>query len=452
MDVPAFCMLNSWKVGTGMSETKWQNWSGWVKAHPHTFYKPQTEDELTTLVTEARGPIRVAGSGHSFTPICESDGTLFSLEKMSGLIATDQEARTARVFAGSTIRDLGPLLHNQGLGLINQGDIDRQAIAGAVATGTHGTGKSLKNISAAVVGFRLVTPSGDILNCSAEENSDVFHAGRVSMGSLGIMTEIELQCAPAYALEERGGRLSVADLFDALDTLRDDNRHFEFFWFPFADDVLVKTLNISDVEPKPRKRAPDGQDGPADIAFRKLCEINRFAPFLRGRFQRQMTEQGGSRYAGDAPGRSRWSHDAFPSDRNVRFNEMEYAVPAERGADCVREIAAHMRSCGVNFLFPIEYRYVAADDAWLSPFFERDSVTISIHQYHKQAYAKLFGGVEQIFRKYAGRPHWGKLHTLAAGDLQALYPKWDDFCAVRNRLDPEAKMLNPFLRKILGVS
>ncbi len=434
-----------------MSRTEWQNWSGWVASRPVEFHRPENEAELAELMADCEEPIRVAGSGHSFTPICESNGALFSLENMSGLIAVERDAARARVKAGSTIRDLGPLLHKAGLGLLNQGDIDRQAIAGAVGTGTHGTGKELKSISAAVTGFRLVVPGGDVLECSADKNSEVFHAGRVSMGSLGIMSEIELQCAPAYALEERGGRLSVGELFDTLDALRDGNRHFEFFWFPFADDVLIKTLNVSDTEPKARKRAPDGQDGPADITFRRLCEISRFAPFLRGRLQKQMTEQGGARYSGDHPGRSRWSHDAFPSDRNVRFNEMEYAVPAESGSDCVRDVAEHMRSSGVNFLFPIEYRYVAADDAWLSPFYERDSVTISIHQYHKQPYAKLFDGVENIFRKYEGRPHWGKLHTLEADDLQALYPRWSDFCDVRKRIDPDERMLNPFLRKIFGV-
>eukprot|EP00439_Symbiodinium_sp_Y106_P089428 s1_g1964.t1 len=435
-----------------MQQAEWQNWSGWVKSRPLKFHRPRNETELVELVRDCEEPLRVAGSGHSFTPICESDGTLFSLENMSGVVSTDMSSARARVRAGSTIRDLGPLLHEAGLGLLNQGDIDRQAIAGAVGTGTHGTGKELKSISAAVTGFRLVLPNGEVLDCSADENADVFHAGRVSMGSLGIMSEIELQCAPAYALEERGGRLSVGEMFETLDALRDGNRHFEFFWFPFADDVLIKTLNVSDTQPKARKRAPDGQDGPADIAFRKLCEISRFAPFLRARFQKQMTEQGGARYSGDEPGRSRWSHDAFPSDRNVRFNEMEYAVAAESGPDCVREVAAHMRGCGVNFLFPIEYRYVAADDAWLSPFYERDSVTISIHQYHKQPYAKLFQGVEEIFRKYAGRPHWGKLHTLAANDLEALYPRWQDFCEVRKRLDPDTKMLNPFLRKLFVVA
>jgi len=435
-----------------MAQSTWQNWSGWVKSSPSVHHHPLDEQELQRLLTDASKPVRVTGSGHSFTPICESEGSLISLDKMTGLVSCDQETGIARVLAGTTIRDLGPLLHAEGVGLLNQGDIDRQTIAGAVGTGTHGTGRDLKSISAAVTGFRLVTASGDVISCSADENADTFHAGRVSMGSLGVMSEIELQCAPAYALEERGGRLSVADLFDTLDALRDENRHFEFFWFPYADDVLIKTLNISDTHPKGRTRAPDGQDGPADIAFRRLCDISRFAPFLRSRFQKQMTEQGGSRYSGDEPGRSRWSHDAFPSDRNVRFNEMEYAVPAARGPDCIREVAAYMKSCGVNFLFPIEYRYVAGDDAWLSPFYERDAVTISVHQYHKQAYAKLFAGVEKIFRKYDGRPHWGKLHTLAAEDLKALYPKWDEFCAVRARLDPQAKMLNPFLKKLFGVA
>ena len=439
-------------LGESMDQNTWQNWSGWVRSSPKAHHHPSDEPELAQLVATAKGPVRVTGSGHSFTPICASEGALFSLDKMTGLVSCDNETGIAKVHAGTTIRDLGPLLHGEGIGLLNQGDIDRQTIAGAVGTGTHGTGQDLKSLSAAITGFRLVRADGEVISCSADENSDVFHAGRVCMGSLGIMSEIELQCAPAYALEERGGRLSVADLFDTLDALRDGNRHFEFFWFPYADDVLIKTLNISDTRPKPRKRVPDGQDGPADIGFRKLCEISRFAPFMRRSFQKQMTEQGGSRYAGDEPGRSRWSHDAFPSDRNVRFNEMEYAVPADRGPDCIRDVAAHMKSCGVNFLFPIEYRYVAADDAWLSPFFERDAVTISIHQYHKQPYAKLFAGVEKIFRRYDGRPHWGKLHTLSAKELKDLYPKWEEFCDVRTRLDPQAKMLNPFLKKLFGVA
>lgn len=423
-----------------------------MTAKPRAVLFPNDEKTLSEAVNAAATPLRVTGAGHSFTPLCESDGTLFSLHNMSGLIAADGAQKTAVVKAGTSIRDLGPQLHKAGLGLLNQGDIDRQAIAGAVGTGTHGTGKELGSLSAAVRGFRLVTPDGDVVACSPAENSDLFHAGRVSVGSLGIMSEITLQCRDAYVLEERGGRLAVAELFAELEQLQGNNRHFEFFWFPFADEVLIKTLNEVEGNPKPRRRAPDGVASPGDEAFRRLCEITRFLPMLRGRYQKRMTEQGGARYAGDEPGRARWSHDAFPSDRNVRFNEMEYAVPASQGPDCVQEIARFMREEGGNFLFPIEYRTVAADDIWLSPFFERDSVTISVHQYHKQSYKKLFGGVEKIFQRYGGRPHWGKIHSLTSTELRALYPNWEKFCMLRSEIDPKARMLNPYLKTLFGVA
>ncbi len=438
--------------GNGMADKAWTNWSGGVKARPADILEPADEGVLVTQVKAAGAPIRVVGAGHSFTPLCETSGSLFSLSNMSGLMWSDEVTKRVRVRAGTRIRDMGPLLHEVGLGLVNQGDIDSQAIAGAVGTGTHGTGKALGSLSAGVTGFRLVMPSGEVVSCSRDENTELFHAGRVAMGGLGIMSEVELQCRSAYALEERGGRMPVSELFSSLDALCRDNRHFEFFWFPYADEVLVKTLNEVDGCPAPRRRGPDGVDGPGDVVFRRLCDITRFAPFMRSRYQRRMTKMAGARYCGDEAGRVRWSHDAFPSDRNVRFNEMEYAVSVEKGPDCVQEVAAHMRTCGANFLFPIEYRYVAADDAWLSPFYERDSVTISIHQYHKQAYKKLFNGVEAIFRRYGGRPHWGKLHTLAADDLRELYPKWDTFCDVRKRVDQEGRMLNPFLKRLFGVS
>lgn len=429
----------------------WSNWSGWVKAWPKEMAFPQAEAELQQIVRAAGESVRVAGSGHSFTALVQTNGTLVSLEKMADVHAVDESLETATVGAGITVRNLGVALHKAGLGLINQGDIDRQAIAGAVGTGTHGTGHLLGSLSSAVRGFRLVTAGGEVLVCNASENPDVFDAGRVSMGALGIMSELTLQCRKAYALEETGGRMGVSEVFSRAPELRDANRHFEFFWFPYADEVLVKTLNETGSPVQPFVRRPDGEDSSEDRYFRHLCEVARRAPILRGPLQKFITRVSGERYAG-GEGRARWSHDAFPSDRNVRFNEMEYAVPAEVGIDCVREIGEHMRRCGVNFLFPIEFRYVAADDAWLSPFYNRASVTISVHQYHRQPYAELFQGIEAIFARYEGRPHWGKLHTLGAKEFSRLYPQWDDFQNVRQRLDPDAKFLNQHLRRIFGVA
>lgn len=435
-----------------MPSATWTNWSGWVTASPEALETPESEQALARAVAAATGPVRVAGSGHSFTRLCQTDGTLISLAGHSGIVSCDTGRAMATVKAGTSIRDLGPLLHEHGLGLVNQGDIDAQAIAGAVGTGTHGTGATLGCLSAAAAGFKLVTAGGEVLRCSADENADVFDAGRVSIGTLGVMSEITLQCRPAYVLKEQGGRMPASEVLGSLERLRDDNRHFEFFWFPFADEVLVKILNETDEPARPSKRLAPGQESSDDRSFRIASEIARAVPFARGPLQRFLTRASGSRYSGAlaAPGRVRWSHEAFPSDRNVRFNEMEYAVPADKGPDCVQEVAEHMRTCGINFLFPIEFRYVAADDAWLSPFHGRASATIAVHQYHKQPYDRLFAGVEAIFRRYDGRPHWGKLHTRTAAELETVYPRWADFQAVRRRLDPQGKFLNPYLRELFG--
>lgn len=430
----------------------WSNWSGWVKSWPRLIAEPSSEEELAEIVRDAEAPMRVAGTGHSFTPLVGSDGTIVTLRHMAGVVDHDPAALTARIKAGTTLRDLGPMLFDRGLCLINQGDIDRQSLAGAIGTGTHGTGGDLGSLSASVAGFRLVTADGGVIQASRNENADVFDAGRVSFGSLGIMSEITMQCRPAYVLEETGGAMPIEEALRRAEELRDAHRHFEFWWFPFTDLAIVKILTETERQAKPRRRRADGELTRDDKIFLLACEATRYAPFLRGPLQKFLTS-GSTRYSSGsltAPGRVRWSHEAFPSDRNVRFNEMEYAVPAERGPDCIREVGAHMRKSGVNFLFPLEYRYVAADDIWLSPFYQRDSVTISVHQYHRQPYDKLFAGVEAIFARYEGRPHWGKLHSLTAPQLSQLYPRWDDFLAVRKRLDPTGKFLNPYLRQIFG--
>lgn len=433
-----------------MTNRGWRNWSGSVSCDPVARSAPESETALAEIIARSPGPVRVSGAGHSFTAIVATDGTLLSLDKLSGLLSVDQARKTAWVQAGTRIRDLGPLLQAEGLALQNQGDIDRQSLAGAVGTGTHGTGAGLQSISAAVTGFRLIDGKGNIHLCDAQNNPDWLLAGSVSVGSLGVMSAIEIQCAPSYALEERGGRLSVDEVFDRLPEFRDNNRHFEFFWYPLADEVLIKTLNVAEAEPKPRRRRADGEDSPGDVYFRRLCDRARFIPWLKRSYQRHLTELGGAPFDPGSVGKTRWSHDAFPSERNVRFNEMEYAVPADAGPDCMRDVARFLRRSGINFLFPVEYRYVAADENWLSPFYGRASVTISVHQYHKQSHTKLFAGAEEIFRAYDGRPHWGKVHTLGADELSALYPKWEAFQAVRRAADPDRRFQTPYLENLLG--
>lgn len=430
----------------------WANWSGWIKASPQQLSKPSNESELVAAVREGPVPVRVVGSGHSFTALGETDGTLISLDGFQGIVGTNAADLTATVRAGTKIHAMGRPLHDAGLGLKNQGDIDRQAIAGAVGTGTHGTSPQLGSLSAEVKGFRLVTADGQVLDCSAASNADVWEAGRVSFGSLGVMSEITIGARKAYKLRERNWVMPVDECWHNLSALRDKHRHFEFFWFPYADSVVAKSLDETDeavADPLTSEQMyARGERVSADQrTFGYGCEVARFVPALSARLQRLFTSA-----SMGASSRARWSHEIFPSARNVKFNEMEYAVPAGNGADCIREIAEVIRHRKIAGVFPIEFRFVKADDIWISPFYKRDAVTISVHQYHRQSYDTLFQASEAIFKRYGGRPHWGKLHTLKAGDFERLYPRWGDYLALRQRLDPAGKFLNAHLKSIFGVA
>ncbi|MEG9861341.1 MAG: D-arabinono-1,4-lactone oxidase [Parvularculales bacterium] len=431
----------------------WCNWSGSVQGRPRVRLHPAGEGDLAQNIIRAPAPVRVAGSGHSFTPLNETEGSLISLENMAGVVSHDEKTAQATITPGITLHDLGPALFERGLGLVNQGDIDAQTLAGAVGTGTHGTGKTLGSLSSAVTGFRLVTAEGDVLSCSEDENKDVFDAGRVSFGTLGVMSAITMQCHPAYGLKETVGRLSFEATCAALDEFCQTYRHFEFFWFPFSDEVILKTLEKTDETPRlVAKPASPDRDSYDNKIIRWCCEISRSLPWLRGPLQRFLTRAGAKYYMmkGVNPSRTRWSHQAFPSPRTVRFNEMEYAVPAAAGPECVREVGEVMKRSGHNFMFPIEYRTIAADNIWLSPFYKRDSVSISIHQYARDPWRELFAEAEAVFRRYEGRPHWGKLHTLTAKKAANLYPRWEDFRAVRQRLDPKGHLLNTYLKTLFA--
>ena len=426
---------------------KWSNWSGSVRCKPRQILAPKNEVELAAAVRSAVGTVRAPGTGHSFTPLCASDDTLIDLGAFTGLKSVDAEQQIATFAAATPLWAVGPTLHAQGLALANMGDIDRQTLGGAIGTGTHGTGRTLGSLSAQVAGFRLILANGDVLRCSAAENPEIFAAGRVSMGALGVMTEISMHAPPAYKLVEKNFALPVPELFGKLDALVTGNRHFEFFWFPYAETTVCKSLNLSQAPAPDARSAEDmrarGEAESSDA--RVFAAINEVLPYAR--FLLKPAHRLFSRLM-PGPDRVRWSHEIFPSPRNVRFNEMEYAVPYEKGPDCLREIVAAIRKKRINTGFPIEYRTIAADEIWLSPFYKRDSATIAVHQYHKVDTAKLFETCEAIFRRYEGRPHWGKRHSCTGHEFAALYPEFERFRALRRELDPGAKFLNAHLRTI----
>ena len=426
---------------------KWSNWSGGVVCKPKQIVTPKNEVDLAAAVRMGAAPVRVPGTGHSFTPLNATDGTIVDLAAFDGLKGFDPNSQIATFGAATPLWEIGPLIHPLGLALKNMGDIDRQTLGGVVGTGTHGTGPDLGSFSAEVAGFRLLLASGDILHCSPTENEEIFSGGRCSIGALGVMLEISMKLRGTYKLAEKNFLLPIDELWARLEKLLASNRHFEFFWFPYADVAVCKTLNESDASaPEPRSAEymkARGEKRAADAnLFEWINEALPYAPFFL-RCAHQLFSGGMS--AGD---RVRWSHEILPSPRTTRFNEMEYAVPYEKGPETIRKIVAEIRMRRINTGFPIEFRTVAADDVWLSPFYQRKSATIAVHQYHRVNTGRLFDMCESIFREVEGRPHWGKRHTRSREEFTELYPKFEAFRALRHKLDPKDRFLNSHLRSI----
>ena len=400
----------------------WTNWSGGVTCTPARLAMAESEDALVALFREAERAgweMRVAGTGHSFVPLCTSAGMLLSLDGMQGVIEADRAAMQATIRAGTKIHQIGAPLTAAGMAMENMGDIDRQSLAGAIGTGTHGTGPTLGNIATQVVGLRLLTASGDYLDCSAERDPDIFAAARVSLGMLGIITRITLCALPAYRLHEHTWVASFDECMDNLDALIAATRHFEFFWSPGEDACAMKALHPTNAE-RWEEQGPET------------------APVAPGRLARYIH-----------PDRADWWYRILPSERTIRFNEMEFAVPAAQGPDCLREIRQLMRKKHPDVTWPVEYRTLHADDIPLSPAYERETVTISIHQDATLSYRPFFADAEAIFRNHRGRPHWGKIHWHSGRELRDLYPRWDEFHALRERLDATGRFLNAYLREML---
>lgn len=427
------------------------NWSGGVRFRPQRCVTPSSEAELVAALREGSAPVRVVGAGHSFSPLIETEGSLVSLDALQGLQAVDTERRTATMRAGTKIHALGRPLLDAGVALLNQGDIDRQSIGGAIGTGTHGTGPTLCCLSAELQAFRLVTAEGQVLDCSRASNPDLWAAGCVSFGSLGVMSELTLNVRRAYKLRERQWLMPQEQCWRELAQHRDATRHFELFCFPHSDLVLAKSLAETDQPCAPPLTSAQllerGEGfGIEQHGFALCAELARLVPALSGAVQRFFTRVA----TAGAAERIGHSHEVFPSPRGVKFNELEYVVAAADGVDCVRELAEAIRRKKVLGIYPLEVRFIKGDEGWLSPFYQRDSVSIAVHQYHKQPHAELFGLAESIFARYGGRPHWGKLHGFKADELARLYPRFDDFRALRRRLDPQGKLLNAHLRGIFG--
>jgi L-gulonolactone oxidase len=428
--------------------TVWRNWSGAVQCRPRQVLAPRTIDELQQAVagvSAAGGKLRVAGSGHSFVPLVETDATMLTLDAVAGIESIGDNLAT--ILGGTTLKPLGHALRDRGYGMVNLGDINKQAVAGAVSTGTHGTGLSLGSISTQVEGMTLVMPDGSLRACSATNDPALFAASRVAMGALGVIARLDIRLQPGYRLELTKQSMDLDECLARAPDLARRYRHFEFYWVPHTRGTLVKLM-----EPTQEPESNTRLTGLLELVLENgalglLSRIARARPQWAPRIAKIIA---GS-IKGDASTMIADCHRAFSSVRLVRFNEMEYELPAANGPDALRELVEFIERKKIQVHFPVEYRYVKGDDIWLSPFYGRDSAAISVHQYQGMDHRHYFAGAEAIFRNHGGRPHWGKMHTLVARDLEPLYPRWNDFLKLRQEIDPQGVFINPWLQKIFGL-
>ncbi|PCE34421.1 D-arabinono-1,4-lactone oxidase [Burkholderia ubonensis] len=428
----------------------WRNWSGYVCSPKATVSTPATRDALAAVLRDAAASgstVRAAGAGHSFAPLVQTDDVILSLDRMQGVIDVDQARRVARVHAGTRLWTLGPALAAHGLAMENLGDINVQSIAGATSTGTHGTGITLGNLSTQIESLTFMRADGSEIRASADTNPELFAGGRIGLGMLGVLTEIGLRLVPSFQLRLERGGMNLDDCLAQADALIDRHRSFEFYWFPHTDTVLTKAWDVTSEAIDTAHWAGRAAEAFLEnTVFGALCGLGRRVPALCPSLSRLCASTVSAGRQVNA------SHAMLSTVRRVRFNEMEWAVPAERGADALREIRAFVARKTFPLMFPIEYRWVRGDDIWLSPDYGRDSVRISVHQYRGMPFDTYFAGVQAICLNHGGRPHWGKVHSLGAADLAARYPRWDDFLALRERMDPQGRFLTPYLRGLFGMS
>ncbi|MFE4588739.1 D-arabinono-1,4-lactone oxidase [Streptomyces laurentii] len=428
----------------------WRNWAGNEEARPRRVLRPTSTDDVAAAVKDAVGDglrVKPVGSGHSFSGAAVAPDVQLLLDGMDGLCSLDETTGLVTVEAGMPLWKLSPLLAAHGLALENMGDIDRQTISGAISTGTHGSGVRFGGIATQVRALELVLADGTVATCSPTERPDLFAAARVGLGALGVLTRVTLQCVPLFALHARDTAMPVGETLEKAQEFADANDHFEFFWFPHSTTTLTRRFCRlpGDAPLKPigafSRRLDETVSG---LGFEGLNRLGTRFPALVPPI---------ARFAARAMSSREWtdhSYKVYASVRDVRFHEGEFAIPREQAADALRELKRWIDAHDERVSFPLEVRFSAADDIWLSTAQGRDTCYIAFHQYHRMPYQRYFRACQDILGGYGGRPHWGKMHDLGAAELRSRYDRFDDFVALRDTVDPTGVFANPYLDRVLG--
>jgi len=432
--------------------SEWVNWSGLAKARPQRVAQPVDTAAVVAEVQRARSEgttVKMIGTGHSFTAISAPEHTMLTPQSLSGILSVDREAMTVTALAGTQLKAFNSALEGLGLSLHNMGDIAEQTLAGAISTGTHGTGGVAASLAAQVVGLELVTGTGEVLRATPDENPDVLEHARIGLGALGVITALTFRVEPLFLLEATEAPMRWDEALGSFDQMVAESHHVDMYWFPHSDRMLTKRNDrladdLTEAQPLSRTRAWIDDELLSNKAFGLVTAAANHAPRVIPRMNRVNGRLLGARTYSDV------AHRVFTTERNVVFREMEYAVPRAAGLTALREARAALDASDLTVSFPVEIRVAPADDVPLSTASGRDSFYLAFHTHRRADHTAYFALMEQVMRAHGGRPHWGKVHTRQVDGLAPLYPRFDDFLAMRDRLDPDRLFANDYLRRVLG--
>ena len=429
---------------------EWRNWSGLESAAPTRVEEPADTAAIVAAVDRARtegSTVKMVGTGHSFTAISAPEHTLLRPTNLGGIVSVDRDAMTVTALAGTQLRVLNEQLTGMGLSLHNMGDIDQQTLAGATSTGTHGTGGIWASLSAQICGLSLVTGTGEVVSATETDNPELLEFARLGLGALAVLTTLTFRVEPLFVLEANETPMGWDEALDGFDERVAHHHHVDTYWFPHTDRLLSKTndrLEGSETAPLSRLRHWWDDEFLSNSLFGALNHVTNRVPAIIPRFNQVSSRLLSARTYSDV------AHKVFTAPRDVVFREMEYAVPREAGLTALREARAALDASDIKITFPVEIRVTPADDIPMSTSYGRDSLYLAFHTHRDADHLAYFALIEPIMRAHDGRPHWGKVHTRTAADLAPAYPRFDEFLALRDKLDPDRVFANPYLRRVLG--
>jgi L-gulonolactone oxidase len=413
-------------------------------------HRPRDEEDISRLVrraVEEGNRVKALGSALSWSDIIDIPETAMRFDRMADVLEVDRDNRRIRLQAGARLKNVNEVLAGHGLAFDNFGSIVLQTAAGYIGTGTHGTGGRTPILSTRIQKMRMVDGLGEIRELDAEHDPDLFSAARVNLGCLGVVTEVTFTCIDAFDLEERLELVDFDTALADLDSYVKGNDYCKLWWLPYTDKLQVYTFNRT-AEPRGGFGLTGFMDrtGLSGLGFTALIKLGRASPRLIPFLQNTV--------------QSVHFHPRRRVDRSDRVikvssaipihQETEYAIPIGAAAEAIQETRRLVLEGSFRVNFPMEVRFVAADDIPMSPASGRNSCYIGAYVSSVQWAASYFAEFESLMRDYDGRPHWGKTFSRTAEDFRALYPAYEAFDRMRRRCDPHGLFHNSFVERVFS--